>query len=65
MGTVLRAVMGFAIAFALYAPREFRGYFETPRLAQVKAELAATHPAADLQLMIEGGLKQLPARKAD
>ncbi|MGA7675802.1 MAG: hypothetical protein WCA78_12260 [Rhizomicrobium sp.] len=65
MGTLLRAVFAFAIAFAITAPQRFAATFDTPRMAAVKAELAATHPGAKLQLMIEDGLKRLPVRKAD
>jgi len=65
MGTVFRAILGFAVASAIIAPHDFAVYFGTPRLAAVKAELAAAHPGAKLQLMIENGLKRLPAGKAD
>jgi hypothetical protein len=59
MGTVLRAVFAFAVAFSLADPRGFASVFETPRLAAVKAELAAAHPGASVQLMLENGLKTL------
>ena len=63
MGTLLRAVFAFAVAYAVYAPHSCATYFETPRMAAVKAELAAAHPDAKLQLMVEGGLKSLSARE--
>ena len=59
MGTVLRAVFAFAVAFAIADPHGFASIFETPRLAAVKTELAATHPGASVQLMLESGLKDL------
>ena len=65
MGTLLRAVFAFAVAYAVYAPRDFAAHFETPRIAAVKADLAAAQPRAKLQLMIENGLKSLPQGKAD
>ena len=65
MGTLLRAIFAFAVAYSVYAPHDFAAYFETPRVAVVKADLAAAQPGAKLQLMIENGLKRLPAEKAD
>ena len=65
MGTLLRAVFAFAVAYAVYAPHDFAAHFETPRVAAVKADLAAAQPGAKLRLMIEDGLKQLPSRKVD
>jgi len=65
MGTLIRAVFAFAVAYAVYAPHDFAAYFETPRMAAVKVDLAAAQPGAKLQLMIEDGLKRLPLRKAD
>jgi hypothetical protein len=65
MGTLLRAVFAFAVAYALYAPHSFADHFETPRLAAVKADLAAAQPGAKLQLMIEDGLKRLPPKEAE
>ncbi|HEY0281098.1 MAG TPA: hypothetical protein VGC27_00545 [Rhizomicrobium sp.] len=64
MGTVLRAVFAFAVAYAVYAPHEFAAHFETPRFAAVKADLAAAQPGVKLQRMIEDGLKRLPDRIA-
>ena len=65
MGTLLRAVFAFAVAYAVYAPRDFAACFETQRIAVVEADLAAAQPGAKLQLMIKDGLKHLPVRKAD
>jgi hypothetical protein len=65
MGTLIRAVFAFAVAFAIYAPHDFAAYFETQRIAAVKADLADAHPRAKLQLMIESGFKSLPSGKAD
>ena len=65
MGTLLRAVIGFAIALAVYFPHAFATYLGTTRLAAVKAELAATHPKADLQAVIRDELKRLAADHAD
>jgi hypothetical protein len=65
MGTLIRAVFAFAVAYAVYAPHSFATYFETTPLAAVKADLAAAQPRAKLQLMIESGLESLPERKAD
>ena len=65
MGTLLRAVFAFAVAYAVYAPRDFAATFETQRITVVKADLAAAQPGAKLQLMIENGLKRLPEGKAD
>ncbi len=65
MGILVRAVFAFAVAYAIYAPHDFAAHFETPRMAAVKAELAAAQPRAKLQLMIEDGLKRLPLRKAE
>ncbi|MGC9954813.1 MAG: hypothetical protein ABSD21_11110 [Rhizomicrobium sp.] len=65
MGTLFRAIFAFAIAYAIYAPHSFAAYFKTPRMAAVKAELTAAHPGAKLQLMIENGLKRLPAGESD
>jgi len=64
MGTLLRAVFAFAVAFALADPHGFASAFGTPRLAEVKAELAAAHPGAKLQRMLETGLPhgQMPRR---
>jgi hypothetical protein len=65
MGTLLRAVFAFAVAYAIYAPQDFAAHFDTPRVAVVKADLAAVQPRAKLQLMIEDGLKRLPARTVE
>ena len=65
MGILLRAVFAFAVAYAVYAPHSFADHFETPRIATVKADLAAAQPGAKLRLMIEDGLKRLPEGKAD
>ena len=65
MGTLLRAVFGFAIALAVYSPHAFATYLGTTRLTAVKAELAATHPKADLQAMIRDELKGVTADHAD
>jgi hypothetical protein len=65
MGTLIRAAFAFAVAYAFYAPHDFAAYFETPRMAAVKADLAAAQPRAKLQFMIENGLKHLPEGKAD
>lgn len=65
MSTLLRAVFAFAVAYAIYAPHSFATYLGTPRMAVVKADLAAAQPGAKLQLMIEGGLKRLPSGKVD
>ena len=65
MGTLLRAVFAFVVAYALYAPHDFAAHFETPRLAAVKADLAAAQPGAKLQLVIADKLKRLGAEKAD
>jgi len=65
MGLLFRAVFSFAIAYAIYAPHSFAAHFDTPRMVAVKAELAATHPGADLRLMIEDGLRHIPAKKSD
>lgn len=65
MGTLIRAVFAFAVAYAVCAPHDFAAHFETPRIAAVKAEIAAAQPRAKLQLMIEDGLKRLPSGKAD
>ena len=63
MGTVLRAVFAFIVAFWLADPHGFASTFGTPRLAQVKAELAAAQPGARLELMLESGLKNLQHTK--
>jgi hypothetical protein len=65
MGTLIRAVFAFAVAYAIYAPHDVAAYFETPRMVAVKAELAAAQPGAKLRLMVEDGLKGLPAEKAE
>ena len=65
MGTLLRAAFAFAVAYAIYAPRDFAAHFKTPHLAEVKADLAAAQPGAKLQIVIENGLKRLPEGKAD
>jgi hypothetical protein len=65
MGTVFRTILGFTVAFAIIAPHSFATYFETQRLAVVKAELAAAHPGAKLQRMIESEWNTLPARNGD
>ena len=65
MGTLLRAAFAFAVAYAVYAPHDFAAHFETPRIAAVKADLAAAQPGTKLTLMIEDGLKRLPKGKAD
>jgi hypothetical protein len=65
MGTLLRAAFAFAVAYAVYAPNDFAAHFETPRMAAVKADLAAAQPGVKLQLIIEDGLKRLPEGKAD
>ena len=65
MGILFRAVFSFAVAYAIYAPHGFAAHFDTPRMAAVKAELAATHPGADLRLMVENGLKRLQAKEAE
>jgi hypothetical protein len=65
MGTLFRAIIGIAIGYALYAPHSFAAHFDTPRLVAVKAELAATHPGADLRHIVENGLKQLSTAGAD
>jgi hypothetical protein len=65
MGTLLRAVFGIAIALAVYAPDRFMSVFDTPRLAAVKADLAATHPGADLWRMIGNELKRLPEEESN
>jgi hypothetical protein len=40
MGILLRAALGFTIAFALYAPQSFVAHLPLPALMQVKAEVA-------------------------
>jgi hypothetical protein len=65
MGTLLRAVFAFAVAYSVYAPHDFAAHFETPRVAAVKADLAAAQPGAKLRLLIEDELKRLPSRKVD
>jgi hypothetical protein len=65
MGTLIRAVFAFAVAYSVYAPHDFAAHFDTARLAVVKADLAAAQPGTKLQLMIEDGLKRLPVRKVD
>jgi len=65
MGLLFRAVFSFAVAYAIYAPHSFAAHFDTPRMVAVKAELAATHPGADLRAIIKDGLKRLPAREAE
>ena len=65
MGTLLRAAFAFTIAFAIASPHRFATTFGTERLAAVKADLAAAHPGAKLQFMIEDGLKRLPPGKPE
>ncbi len=65
MGTLIRAVFAFAIAYAVSAPHDFAAHFDTPRVAAVKADLAAAQPGAKLQLMFENGLERLSEGKAD
>ena len=65
MGTLIRAVFGIAVGYWLYAPDSFAAHFNTPRLMAAKAEIAATHPGADLRLIVENGLKRLSAESAD
>jgi len=62
MGTFLRAVFAFAVAFAVADPQGFASAFGTPRLAAVKAELAAARPGARLQRMFDSGLNDLERR---
>ena len=65
MGTLIRAIFGIAIGYWLYAPHSFAAHFDTPRLQAAKAELAATHPGADLRLIVENGLRQLSTASDD
>jgi hypothetical protein len=52
MGLIIRAALGFAIAFAIRSPAEFATYFETPQLQHVKAEIAAEQPEKKLWALI-------------
>ena len=65
MGLLIRAIFSFAVACAIYAPDRFAAHFDTPRMAAAKAEIAATHPGADLSAMIVDGFKRLPANETD
>jgi hypothetical protein len=65
MGILLRAAIAFVVAYAVYAPHDFAAHFETPRMAAVKADLAAAQPGAKLQLMIVDELKRLQLQKAE
>ena len=53
MGAVFRAALGFAIAFALYAPNTFLSYVPVKALTRVDAEIAAAHPEAKLAAQIQ------------
>ncbi len=53
MGKLLRAAIGFAIAFALYAPATFGSYLDALPLKDVRADLAAAHPQDKLAAMLE------------
>ncbi len=53
MGWLLRATVGFAIAFALYAPATFVSYLDALPLRAVRADLAAAHPQGKLAAMLE------------
>ena len=57
MSILLRAALGFTIAFAVYSPHGFAAYFGTPAMAQVKAELAAARPADKLRDAIGGAMQ--------
>jgi len=65
MGTLLRVIVAFAIAYAVYDPHAFAAYFDTHGMTAAKAELAATRPGAEVRLVIEQGLKHLRAGRAD
>jgi len=65
MRILLRAALGFTIAFAVYSPHGFATYFGTPAMVQVKAELAAAHPADKLRDAIGGALRQPLAKMND
>ncbi len=53
MGWLLRATVGFAIAFALYAPATFVSYLDALPLTEVRADLAKAHPQDRLAAMLE------------
>ncbi len=65
MGLLLRAAFAFMIAFAVLSPDSFAAYFGTPRLAALKAELAAAHPAGKLRVMLAASLEHPPAKAAE
>jgi hypothetical protein len=56
MHFLFRAVVGFAIAFAVYDPHGFAARFET--LANVKTQLAAARPAEKLRALAADEIHQ-------
>lgn len=44
MGTVLKAVIGFGIAFYVWSPASFAAHFETPAVASLRTQIEAAHP---------------------
>jgi hypothetical protein len=60
MGTLLKAVFAFFVAFSVLSPDKVAAHFDTPRFHAVKAELAAGRPAEKLWLDMKSWLKCKP-----
>jgi hypothetical protein len=65
MFRAFRVALGFLIAYAVFAPHSLATHFETPWMANVKAQLVAAHPADKLRGMAEDALDQLRGKQAE
>jgi hypothetical protein len=44
MGTLFKAAIGFGIAFYVWSPVSFAAHFETPTVANLRAQIETAHP---------------------
>jgi hypothetical protein len=44
MGTLFKAVIGFAIAFYVCSPTGFAAHFDTPAVSALRSQIEAAHP---------------------
>jgi hypothetical protein len=44
MGTLFKAVIGFAIAFYVWSPASFAAHFDTTATASLRSQIQASHP---------------------